>query len=239
MSRSKLSLGVAALLLLASTPIRTADQTLIAPGSAWKYNDSGTNLNTTWKNPTYVDTSWPTGNAQLGYGDGDESTVISYGSSTTNRRITYYFRRSFTVADPAAFSALSAALRPRRRSGDLSQRRRSRALEHAGGHYQLHDAGDRRHRRRGRIRVASKRRSIRPCWSPGNNVIAVEIHQQSATSTDVSFDLELRATEARPPLPSVTLVAPANPRHHQHLGGHIQRVGFCAGRPRERDLVCR
>jgi len=38
------------------------------------------------------------GNAQLGYGDGDESTVIAYGSSS-NRRITYYFRKKFSVAD--------------------------------------------------------------------------------------------------------------------------------------------
>ena len=42
------------------------------------------------------------------------------------------------------------------------------------------------------------------------NVIAVEIHQQSPTSTDVSFDLELRATEALPQGPSASLVAPAN-----------------------------
>ena len=77
MSRSKLFLSVAALLLLISTPIRTADQTLIAPGSTWKYNDSGANLGNTWSAPAYNDASWPSGAAQLGYGDGDESTVMS------------------------------------------------------------------------------------------------------------------------------------------------------------------
>jgi hypothetical protein len=107
MFRWRLFLAALALLLTSSTTTRTADQTLIAPGSSWKYNDLGTNLGTAWKERVYNDTSWASGNAQLGYGDGDESTVINYGSSS-NKRITYYFRRSFTVADPDAYSALSA-----------------------------------------------------------------------------------------------------------------------------------
>ena len=44
----------------------------------------------------------------------------------------------------------------------------------------------------------------------GTNVIAVELHQQSPTSTDVSFDLELRATEAQAPTPTVSLTSPAD-----------------------------
>ena len=44
----------------------------------------------------------------------------------------------------------------------------------------------------------------------GTNVIAVELHQQSPTSTDISFDLELRATEAQTPTPTVTLTSPAD-----------------------------
>ena len=210
MSRSKLSLGVAALLLLASTPIRTADQTLIAPGSAWKYNDSGTNLNTTWKNPTYIDASWPTGNAQLGYGDGDESTVISYGSSTSNRRITYYFRRSFTVSDPAAFSALSA--RFVRDDGAVIY---LNGVEVARSNM---PAGTPSYTTLATVAIGGADESawLETSIDPsllvaGNNVLAVEIHQQSASSSDVSFNFELRATENRPPLPSVTLIAPANP----------------------------
>ncbi len=69
-----------------------ADQLLLPSGPTWRY-DSGTNLGTAWRTTTYDDAGWATGSAQLGYGDGDESTVISYGTSTTNRRITYYFRR--------------------------------------------------------------------------------------------------------------------------------------------------
>ena len=108
MSRWQMSLGSLALLVVAlGTPLRSADQMLIPAGSAWKYNDSGTDLGTAWRAAGLQRRGWPSGPAQLGYGDGDEATVLSYGSSTTNRDITYYFRRSFTVANPAALRALT------------------------------------------------------------------------------------------------------------------------------------
>jgi hypothetical protein len=84
-----------------------ADQTLIAPGSSWKYNDTGTDLGTAWRNPAYNDAAWASGLAELGYGDGGESTVLSYGASSTAKYITYYFRRSFNLANPAALATLS------------------------------------------------------------------------------------------------------------------------------------
>jgi len=98
---------IAALTLAALTvPAITADQILIPAGSAWRYNDTGTDLGTAWRATAFNDTAWASGNAQLGYGDGDESTLIAYGSST-NRRITYYFRKPFVVATPGAVAALS------------------------------------------------------------------------------------------------------------------------------------
>ena len=33
----------------------------------------------TWHTPAFDDASWPEGPAQLGYGDGDEATVVGYG----------------------------------------------------------------------------------------------------------------------------------------------------------------
>jgi VCBS repeat-containing protein len=209
MPRARLLLGTAAVLLLSSTPTRTADQILIAPGSAWRYNDSGTNLGTAWTSPSYVDTSWPSGNAQLGYGDGDETTVISYGSSTTNRRITYYFRRSFAVTDPSTVGALS--LRFLRDDGCVIylngvEVARSNMPSGAITYTTLAPVA---------IGGADESAWLEAPIDPsrlvaGNNVLAVEVHQQSATSTDVSFDLELRATENRPPLPAVSLTSPAH-----------------------------
>jgi hypothetical protein len=108
MSRRSVTLGtLLCLVVLVSVHIRSAEQTLVAAGSTWKYNDSGTNLGTSWRTTAYNDASWATGTAQLGYGDGDEATVLSFGSNSNNRRITYYFRRSFSIANAAALAALT------------------------------------------------------------------------------------------------------------------------------------
>jgi VCBS repeat-containing protein len=50
--------------------------TLVATGSTWKYLDNGSNQGTAWKDPGFSDASWKSGVAELGYGDGDEATVI-------------------------------------------------------------------------------------------------------------------------------------------------------------------
>ena len=209
MSRWKLHLGVLALVLTSSTATRTADQTLIAPGSEWSYNDSGTNLQTSWRDAGYNDANWPLGNAQLGYGDGDESKVIAYGSAT-NKRITYYFRKKFSVANPSALSALSA--RYVRDDG---------AVIYLNGVEVIRSnmpAGTITYTTLAPTAIANADESawIEAPIDPsllvsGLNVVAVEIHQQSVTSSDVSFNFELRATENRPAAPSVTLVSPASP----------------------------
>src|SRR5689334_11147792 len=73
-------LGCLALLnseVFAAQPPTT--NTLIANGSVWKYYDQGTDLGTAWRNPGYADGAWASGPAQLGYGDGDETTVVGFG----------------------------------------------------------------------------------------------------------------------------------------------------------------
>ena len=71
----------------------------------------------------------------------------------------------------------------------------------------------------------------------GTNVIAVEVHQQSPSSTDISFDLELRATEATAPAPTVTLMSPANSAVSNCTDRHVRRGGDGARRARQRHPV--
>jgi hypothetical protein len=46
------------------------------------------------------------GAAQLGYGDGDEATR-SNGGPSTNRYVTTYFRKSFSITNTSAFAGYS------------------------------------------------------------------------------------------------------------------------------------
>jgi hypothetical protein len=208
MSRWKLSLASLSLLVLLPTArVSSRDQVLVPAGSTWSYSDTGSNLATAWRSPAYNDATWRTGPAQLGYGDGDESTSLSYGGNTLNRFITYYFRRTFSVADPAAVDSLavrfvrddgciiyvngSEVVRSNMPAGSVTYT--TRATSAIGGADES----------------AWQEASVDPSvLVPGTNVVAVEVHQQSPTSTDISFDLELRATEAQAPAPTVGLISP-------------------------------
>ena len=140
MTRWKALLGVLSLIVLSLVaPVRTADQILIGAGTAWRYNDGGTNLGTAWRAPTYNDAVWTSGTAQLGYGDGDEATVIC---RTAAARPTATSRTTSAARSPSPTPTVvrraHAALRARRRRRDLPERRRGRALEHAHRDDQLH-----------------------------------------------------------------------------------------------------
>ena len=66
---------------------------LITKGAAWRYLDDGTDRGTAWQAPAFDDSGWSVGPAELGYGDGDEATVVNFGPSSTNKHITTYFRK--------------------------------------------------------------------------------------------------------------------------------------------------
>src|SRR6266487_2812886 len=81
-----------------AAPVSIAvSSTLVSRGSNWKYLDNGTDQGTNWSTLGFDDSSWTNGPAELGYGDGDEATVVSYGPNSANKYITTYFRRAFIV----------------------------------------------------------------------------------------------------------------------------------------------
>src|SRR5436309_11857508 len=72
--------------------------TLISTGAVWKYLDNGTDPVIAWRGLSFDDASWASGPAQLGYGDGDETTGVNFGPDVNNKYITTYFRRKIVVS---------------------------------------------------------------------------------------------------------------------------------------------
>src|SRR5207247_157987 len=56
-----------------------ANVTLVASGSVWKYRDTGEDLGSVWTGLAFDDSACQSGPAKLGYGSGDEATVVSFG----------------------------------------------------------------------------------------------------------------------------------------------------------------
>jgi hypothetical protein len=168
--------------------------TFIARGSSWRYLDTNTRP-ANWQAKAFDDSAWKQGNAELGYGDGDEATIVSYGPNASSKYTTTYFRKSFVVANPA--SVASVMLSIRRDDGAivyLNGNEVFRTNMPAGSVSQstfassaLYGAGE----------TDFVQQSISPSLlQPGANVIAVEIHQADLTSSDISFNLDLLGTIA-------------------------------------------
>ncbi|HKS37832.1 MAG TPA: Ig-like domain-containing protein, partial [Verrucomicrobiae bacterium] len=179
---------------------------LIPAGSTWKYLDNGSNQGTGWRQVGFNDASWASGPAELGYGDGGEATVVSYGSNANNKYITTYFRRAFAVNDPAGFSSI--VVRLKRDDGAVIyvngvEAHRSNmpggTISYTSLADELVDGTD----------ESTFFTSVLDSglFTSGPNVVAVEIHQINVTSSDISFDLELLGN-VKPPI--VTWVSPAN-----------------------------
>ncbi|MCR5131739.1 MAG: CotH kinase family protein [Prevotella sp.] len=83
------------------------NQTEIFPkASSWYYYDKGSLDGINWNSSGYSTSSWSRANAPLGYGMNGVATTISYGSNSSNKYPTYYFRRSFTLSDAPASNAV-------------------------------------------------------------------------------------------------------------------------------------
>jgi hypothetical protein len=77
-------------------------QVVIEAGSIWRYLDNDLEQPDEWKESAFNDSTWKSGNAQLGYGDGDEQTVISFGDNAAEKINTYYFRNAFSIEQPSS-----------------------------------------------------------------------------------------------------------------------------------------
>ncbi len=166
----------------------TSTVTAIAEKSSWRYNDTGANLGTAWRQPTYNDSSWATGDGEFGYGDGDEDTIVSYGSSAAFKHITTYFRKDFNVASG---NYSNATLRLLRDDGAVVYLNGTEVLRTnmPSGTIGFTTLASTFAANDGKPYVQF---SIDPSLLlAGNNTLAVEIHQNGRTSSDISFDAEL------------------------------------------------
>lgn len=174
------------------TSVQARDTLLLPRTSSWRYNDSGTFPGPDWTSVQFDDSSWPQGAAELGYGDGGEATLLDYGPDAENKHITYYFRKrldleatdmleSYTfqlMRDDGAVIHVNGQEVLRVNMPDGNVLPETTASTFAGGSeessYFTHALDE-------------------LPLQEGTNVIAVEIHQSSPGSSDISFDLELGA----------------------------------------------
>ena len=84
------------LLLLFSTSLQSQTvnhwETAIFDNDIWKYLIGTSEPDTNWRKLSFNDSGWLQGQGGIGYGDGDDNTVVA----TT---VSLYLRKSFTIVD--------------------------------------------------------------------------------------------------------------------------------------------
>jgi hypothetical protein len=168
---------------------------LVTSAATWRYRDDGSNQGTAWRDLAFDDSAWAQGGAELGYGDGDEVTVVSCGPNaptcTSSNFVTTYFRKAFTVNDAASIAQLELAIR--RDDGAVAY---LNGVEVARTNMPAGTITS------STLASSSTGNTFESLFFPfvvpasavvnGSNVLAIEVHQNSPISSDVSFDASLR-----------------------------------------------
>ena len=165
-----------------TTVVLNNDSLFFDQGSFWTYLDDGSDQGTDWQQLNFDDSLWEVGEAQLGFGEGDEATVLTSGY------ITYYFRKVVNIPDTGllenvyfnivhddgavayvnGIEVLRSALMP---SGPITYLTQTitfipNDMENDFWSYPVDKS----------------------YFQKGDNIIAIEVHNHTVNSSDISFD---------------------------------------------------
>ena len=170
-------------------------KTLIPMSSQWKYYDQGSMDNFDWKSATFAEdqNGWRTGQAPFGYANEgafmqqNAATTLDYGPNSSKKRPTYYFRQTFNLNTiPSASDVLTFNYQVDdgmmlyvngHEVGGYYVTSGSKYEDYTtDGHYESTEPYQ------GSIVIPNEYLVV------GQNQIAVEIKNTSASSTDMWFD---------------------------------------------------
>lgn len=173
----------------------------------WRYLDDGSDQGTGWRAAGFNDSAWPTGRAELGYGDaGDgrpERTTVGYGTDPNSKFATTYFRTTFNVSGKGSLDSLGLQLMRDDAAivylngTEIYRDRSGNGFPHLPSDPAFNTYAD------ASISGADEAQLVDlttflssgalAAVTEGSNTLAVEVHQAAGNSTDISMDIELSA----------------------------------------------
>jgi len=173
-----------------------ARETLIALGSSWRYIDTNELPDPTWVTAAFNDSAWALGDAPLGFGDTHLNTVVASGPEGA-RNLSTWFRQEFYVEDAHRVHDLELDLMvddgarvwingdellrinlPTEVEGEVEVNETTLASAAVSA---INETAVVRYAIDGATLVE------------GGNVVAVEVHQATASSSDLGLDAQLTA----------------------------------------------
>ena len=162
--------------------------------TVWRYDQSGADLGMAWKEPGYDDTAWPSGRGVLALENQAvvnalTNTILSLTNLAGERIMTYYFRTTFVVTNPAATATLT-----------FSNLIDDGAIVYVNGAeiYRLNMTnGPVTYTNEAPVAATEGVFVVTNFYLanllPGTNVLAVEVHQHATNSSDVVMGLSVKA----------------------------------------------
>ncbi len=160
----------------------TSQTTLIASNATWKYLDNGSNQGINWRTNNFNDSLWPSGAAELGFGDFPTTQIAS-------GKIGYYFRKIISLSNPVLYSGY--VLKIRRDDGIVVY------INNTEVYRNNLPAGTISYNTKASAGCTDDGNTTYTVNLPtsffvtGNNIVAAEIHNATTTSSDITFVLQL------------------------------------------------
>ncbi|MFT6013486.1 MAG: hypothetical protein ACI860_001195 [Chitinophagales bacterium] len=161
-------------------------ETVIFDNDNWKYLTPNFEPDTNWRKQNFDDSSWNTGQGGIGYGDGDDNTIIA---ST----ISLYLRKSFNITDTSKLSmavlnidyddAFVAYLNnveiARANVGVVGDHPSFNQASSSLHEAQMYQGGN---PNQYVLDISTFKNTI----LPGNNVLSIQVHNESSSSSDLT-----------------------------------------------------
>ena len=165
---------------------------IFAYGSQWRYYDKGALPAWNWQSANYQDNEWPSGNSPLGYpAIKSPATTISYGNDSNNKYPTTYFRKTINIdRDPSEILSASITLKVDDGCVVYVNGQEQGRVQMPAGNVDYNTWSSTYY-----ADVANLPENIigidPRILVKGDNVIAVEVHQTSGSSSDLWLDARM------------------------------------------------
>lgn len=177
-------------------PALAAEFVLLPEGGPWRYLDDGADPGPDWINPPFDDGAWAVGDAPLGYANDGIVTTVGYGPDPTDKHVTTWFRADFTATGTADLTRMTLSLRVD--DGAVVY------LNGAEVHRQNLPAGPITAATLATTAVVNADEDAYTDVTlatthlvEGDNTLAIEVHQQAPTSSDLTLDAALVGSDER------------------------------------------
>jgi len=192
----------------------SVDVIILPLNSVWKYSDTNGDLGTQWKEPNYDDSGWKEGPSPLGFGNiSDTHTLprtnipIETQINPRPRQITTYFRKSFELENSQSHFELRLKIMSDGGGAVYLNGKeifRDSNLE-PNATFEMTTSNDTSDLNEGDL---DNYVVDATALNEGTNLIAVEMHNGSRSSSDMVMEMQLEATRTNPLNDPITINEP-------------------------------